>query len=367
MTKLAKVGFIPKLLAFFASYLSSRSQYVVLQRYVSSPFFTRSGVSQGSTLGPTLFLLMVNDLPSVIESSNSLMFADDLKLFTTVDIANDCLAHQRDINRIAEWSVVNRLYFNSSKCKTITFSRRRFPIEHDYSMAGSLLERVSTIRDLGLTMDCKLDFNTHISATCKQACKTLGFVMRATWDFPDTRVALMLYKAYVRSRLEFGAVVWDPHEDKYALLIERVQRKFARYAYKRLYGYYPYLFPSMFVSGMVGLDTLQLRRTMLLLRHYFMVLCGKVDNPTTLQQMSLAVPRWRMLGTDTLSVEGPRRRPVQFSPLPGVRTVSGAAAPTARAIATLNEFILYTDADIFFDNASKLYSLMASFLNRTII
>lgn len=63
------VGFTPKLLQFFNSYLSDRCQFVRVDGYQSDNFYTRSGVSQGSTLGPTLFLIMINDLPETVKSA----------------------------------------------------------------------------------------------------------------------------------------------------------------------------------------------------------------------------------------------------------------------------------------------------------
>ncbi|CAK1596412.1 unnamed protein product [Parnassius mnemosyne] len=53
-----------------------------------------------------------------------------------------------------------------------------------------------------------------------------------------------------RSKLEYGAVIWNPYEEKYVLMIEKIQRKFARWIYKKQYGYYPYLYPSLFVSDL---------------------------------------------------------------------------------------------------------------------
>lgn len=144
-------------------------------------------------------------------------------------------------------------------------------------------------------------------------------------------------------------------------MIERVQRKFGRYSYKRMYGYYPYLYPSLFVAGMVGLDTLHSRRKLLLITHYIMILRGRVDNPMALQQIGLAVPRRHMVGA--VGAVGPRRRPALFALPPGYRTQAGRSAPTPKALSLLNNFISATDADVFSDSIAKLNKLLLSFCN----
>lgn len=349
LLKLSEFGFTPKLLKFFSSYLSNRRQYVRVAGHESDDYYTRSGVSQGSTLGPTLFLLMINDLPKAVTTAKCLMFADDLKLYLAVSSDADAMALQQDINSVAQWSDTNRLPFNTCKCQVITFSRSRSPLYATYHLLDVPLVRVDEIRDLGLTLDSKLDFRTHMTYTCKKASKMLGFIMRVASQFSDIQVAKVLYNSYVRSILEFGAIVWDPYESKYSIMIERIQRKFARWLYKRSYGYYPYLYPSLFVSGMVSLDTLALRRKLLLVVHYYAILHNTVDNQTVLRQMGLRVPRRG-------AAAAPRCAPRLFA-LPFARTCRARNAPTARARAILGN-MLVQDAgiDIFFDSFAYFVS-----------
>lgn len=226
LSKFSNIGFTPKLLNLFTNYFTARMQYVQILGYRSDLYLTCSGVSQGSTLGPTQFLIMINDLPDVVESSQCLMFADDLKLFLGVDSIADCEALQRDIDNVVKWSAQNRLEFNTNKCKTITFTRSYSPIAYPYSVEGVPLERVTQIRDLGLVLDTELTFNAHISELCDRAFKSLGFVMRQTVRFNEKNTIVTLYNAFVRSKLEYNAVIWNPHESKYKLMVEKVQKNF---------------------------------------------------------------------------------------------------------------------------------------------
>lgn len=84
--------------------------------YNSLAYHTRSGVSQGSSIGPLLFIMMVDDLAKHLEFAKCLLYADDLKLYVEIHSIDDCLALQRDLNAIQIWSEVNLLHLNVNKC-----------------------------------------------------------------------------------------------------------------------------------------------------------------------------------------------------------------------------------------------------------
>lgn len=233
--KLAKIGFTPHLLLFFANYMRNRQQFVDFNGWESDPYYTWSGVSQGSNLGPLQFLLMINDLPEVIRDGLCLLFADDLKLLLAVDNQVDCQHLQDDIDRVVEWSHLNRLYFNVSKCSVTSFTRVRRPFRYEYMVDVERMQRVTEVRDLGVYVTSELSFRTHITDICKKAYRNLGFVLRQTREFTNIAAVRALYDALVRTHLEHSAIIWAPHEAKYSVMLERVQNKFTRYLYKKLW------------------------------------------------------------------------------------------------------------------------------------
>lgn len=362
LKKLAIVGFVPKLLNFFSCYLNNRRQYVRLNGYNSGDYFTRSGVSQGSTLGPLLFVIFINDLPDVVLTSECLLFADDLKLTLGIETEADAVTLQRDIDAVSIWSQENHLPFNNLKCKIITFTRKSQPIIVNYKLTDAPLERVKEIRDLGLLLDCKLDFHTHINKICKSAHKMLGFVIRTASQFDNTRVAKVLYNAYVRSKLEYGAVIWNPYEEKYVLMIEKIQRKFARWIYKKQYGYYPYLYPSLFVSGMVDIETLKFRRAMSQVMQYLSIIHNRIDSPQILERVRILVP-----GNVSANSQGqvaPRRRPRLLEP-PRARTERARQAPTNRALRFIGDILAqHHELDLFADGLGHLCKEFQIILNK---
>lgn len=130
-------------------------------------FQALSGVPQGSNLGPLLFNIFINDLASAL-SCNVLMYADDLKLFSSIRTLLDCKHLQSNLNVISDWCVSNKLRLNVSKCFTMSFYRINNPILFQYKLDQMNLERVDRFTDLGVLMSKDLNFSEHILSTVKK-------------------------------------------------------------------------------------------------------------------------------------------------------------------------------------------------------
>ena len=129
-----------------------------------------SGIPQGSILGPILFILFVNDIPELIKSI-ILMYADDTKLISAIlsDSPTNSLAS--DLKLLEEWSEKFQMKFHPNKCHVMHFGSKN-PM-HDYTMRKDnelhTLEKVSSEKDLGITIDDKLKFSEHINAKINKA------------------------------------------------------------------------------------------------------------------------------------------------------------------------------------------------------
>ena len=115
-------GFKNNVLLWFESYLNNRQQRVVLNGLESLWVNVTSGVPQGSILGPTLFLLYVNDLPTVVNSTECLLFADDAKFYKRIKSFTDCLLLQADIDSLMQWCSDWKISINVGKCAFIKFT-----------------------------------------------------------------------------------------------------------------------------------------------------------------------------------------------------------------------------------------------------
>jgi hypothetical protein len=139
-----------------------------------------------------------------------LFYADDMKLFLPVRGFRDCLRTQEDLSRLAECCEANASELNIGKCKSITFSRLRHPIEFSYMLGGNILDRVDSINDLGVIMDSKMSFTGHIDVTVGKALAMLGFVKRLSCEFRDHYTLKTLYVSLVPPKLEYAICVWRP-------------------------------------------------------------------------------------------------------------------------------------------------------------
>ena len=184
----------------------------------------KSGIPQGSVLGPTLFVLFINDMPDICLSTCQL-FADDAKVFRSVCQTDDEEKLQNDLNNLCQWSSIWQLPFNVGKCKTLHIGRNNK--HHVYKMNGNKLEQVKEQKDLGVLIDDGLKFHKQTAAAIKKANSVLGAIKRSFAKHNNTTLPL-LFTSLVRPHLEYGNVVWGPHYKGDMKAIERVQRRMTK-------------------------------------------------------------------------------------------------------------------------------------------
>ena len=220
--KLRAYGVRGKLLGWIEAFLVGRKQRVVIQGSKSAWAPVTSGIPQGSVLGPTLFTIFVNDMPSQVTNSIKL-FADDTKLYCRVP--DDGAGLQADIDALVRWSEKWLLPFNASKCKVMHIGSNN--PEHAYTLNGAPVEAVAEERDLGVVIDRQLKFHRQTAAAISKASQMLAVVRRSFANIDETTLPL-LYKTMVRPFLEFGNKIWGPFGKTDQRQLERVQRPATR-------------------------------------------------------------------------------------------------------------------------------------------
>ena len=163
------------MLGWTRAFLGDRSQKVVVRGEDSRSVTVISGVPQGSVLGPILFLIYINDLPGDI-SSQVRLFADDTTLYLTIEGADDGLALQKDLDKLAVWEARWDMEFNPSKCQVVQVTGSRKPINCTYRLHGHVLETVTSAKYLVVDVSSGLTWNSHIDRITGNANITLGFL-----------------------------------------------------------------------------------------------------------------------------------------------------------------------------------------------
>lgn len=230
LDKLFSYGVRGIALSWFHSYLSNRQQCVKVGSSTSQFKQITTGVPQGSVLGPILFLLYVNDLPSVSTSLSSILFADD----TTLLASHSCYQQlvqllNYELKKIHRWTVLNRLSLNVSKTFLILFSNR--PTDVDESLQVRLddnpVDFVDVGRFLGVEVDGGLKFDLHINEICNKLSRTIGILYRLRGSTP-VEVMINMYYGLVYPYIIYCVVVWGGSPARYTQKIILLQKKIIR-------------------------------------------------------------------------------------------------------------------------------------------
>ena len=120
--------------------------------------------------------------------------------------------------------------FNFTKCDFLRITKRKCPIMASYAIGENVIQEVSHIKYLGVTIDSQLSWSEHIKAITKKANAVKGFLHRSISSCL-TRIKLNCYKSLVRPILEYAAVVWAPHTLSAITSIEKIQRYATRFIY----------------------------------------------------------------------------------------------------------------------------------------
>ena len=220
LKKLESYGINGNVLRWVKAFLSNRVQQVAVQGEVSNWLDVQSGIPQGSVLGPLLFVLYINDLPDQVHSPVYL-FADDTKIFRTIKNDDDENILQQDLQKLHDWSNKWLLKFHPDKCKVMTIGKDS---DRSYILDGHKLQKASHEKDIGVTIDNQLTFDKHINEKINKANSMLSLIRRTFEHLNETNF-LPLYKAMVRSHLDYASSVWSPYKMKHIDAIENIQRR----------------------------------------------------------------------------------------------------------------------------------------------
>ena len=131
--KLAYYGISPQAHNWVQSFLTNRTQQVLLEGNMSSPINVTSGVPQGSVLGPLLFLIYINDLPDYIQNNSTVkLFADDTIIYHPITNQQDTNALQEDLDALQRWESDWLMHFHPQKCQTMHITNKRNIIQSTY-------------------------------------------------------------------------------------------------------------------------------------------------------------------------------------------------------------------------------------------
>ena len=225
--KLQSMGISRNLLNLMNSFLSERYQRVLLNGQSFEWASIKAGVRQGSILGPLLFLIYINNISDGIISDEN-HFADDTSNFSTVYSTNETAdSLNNDLQKISEWAYQWKMSFNPDSTKQaqeVIFSRKlKKPFHPSIKFDNVPVQNASSQKHLGLILDDKLNFKSHLREKCSKFNKGIGIIKKLQNTLPR-QALLTIYKSFVRPHLDYGDIIYDqPYNDSFCQKLESYQ------------------------------------------------------------------------------------------------------------------------------------------------
>ena len=277
--KLKAYGLSDGACVMMCSYLSGRYQRVKIDSYRSEWVPLKKGIPQGSCLGPLIFNIFVNDLFLFIEKCMLINYADDNTLSysaKTFDVIMDALRF--DTKNAIKWFTMNYMQANPDKFQVMIMKPicNRQDIPGVLDIDGVQLQNQSDVKLLGITLDCKLQFNKHISNICERASRQLNVLSRFKNIF-STEEKKTMYKAFILANFGYCPIVWHFCGETNTRKMERIQERALRFMYNDLISDYNGLLNK------AGMETLHLKRLKVLATEVFKSINDL--NPSFMQRM----------------------------------------------------------------------------------
>ena len=230
IAKLENYGIKGNNLNWFKSYLKNRKQFIRVENISTDFQEIVCGVPQGSILGPLLFLIYINDLKDASNILNSIMFADDTNLFYSHRNIETLFSTMNiELENINEWFKANKLSLNVKKTKFILFYKKALtksgnvtPLNIPSLQIGNKnIERVSSIKFLGVMLDEHLSWKEHIKVVENKLAKNIGLLYRVNQYLNESSLK-SVYFSYIHSYLNYANIAWA---STYPTSLQRIHLK----------------------------------------------------------------------------------------------------------------------------------------------
>ena len=228
--RMKEKGIDGKLGLWLHNFLSDRKQFVIANNVISEVAEVKSGVPQGTVLGPLLFLIMIDSISDCNLMSTVRMFADDTRVIKHVRTEEDTENFQADLEKLYSWQEENNMMFNSAKFEVIRYGRNedlKNTCDYLTPNAGGVIERKEKLRDLGIIMNERADFSDHVNHVCCKVNQKVGWILRS---FIRRKPEFMqhMWKTYVQGHIDYCSQLWQPLQSGQLQKIERLQKSYTK-------------------------------------------------------------------------------------------------------------------------------------------
>jgi len=268
LKKLAKLGISGNILGWLKNFLTDRSFCVRIGNVLSESRSIKTGVPQGAILSPLLFNIMLSDFPGPSRGVKVLLYADDVEADVSADSCDEAEGLlQPFLDKISAWAKKWKFIFAADKSLIVVFSRSHEPPDAPMLfLMGRRIPSSEKVKFLGLMFDRKLlwtDQVDNVVAKCKRARNIFAVIAKQKYG-PSTPALVIMYKALVRSIVDYGLIIYGGTCDSNITKIDRSLR-----ATLRLILGAPRSTPVSVLYAELGLEPTSDRRTWLTARYIF--------------------------------------------------------------------------------------------------
>ena len=227
IAKCEAYGFGQHSLLLIHNYLSNRKQRVKVGSLFTDWQEIRSGVPQGSVLGPQFFNIFINDLLLKVKESEICIFADDTTIYTNGNIVESVILNlEEDLSRNLNWFRVNHMTANPGKFQVMFLVIRDQP-KLALKINDITIPLTGKVKLLGVTIDSQLKLDGHIKALCQTANRKVS-AFSCVANFLNCEKGRILYNTFVMSNFNYCPFIWMYHGKTSSNRVDRVQKRALR-------------------------------------------------------------------------------------------------------------------------------------------
>ena len=235
MRDLEDLGLKGRLPNFISNFLEDRNFKVRVGSTLSDSFEQEQGVPQGSILSVSLFSIKINNIVKcLLPGTDCSLYVDDFLIcYRSKNMRTIERQLQQCLDRLQNWTTENGFKFSKSKTQCVHFCQlRKLHCDPELFLDGTKIPVVTEAKFLGVIFDRKLSFIPHLKylkAKCLKALNLLKVISNTDWG-ADRQVLLRLYRTLIRSKLDYGCVIYGSARKSYLQMLDTIHHQGLRIA-----------------------------------------------------------------------------------------------------------------------------------------